>query len=436
LYIVFIYPYKLHAQGNYNPFNTLGGQYGSALQPGNSIYQLPEQQYQKILQEQEQQKLKNTSDLQYKEEKDKLFNTKQKPYYDALQILKDMLSGKKKLSVADAYFIIENTYGSNYLTHKEYNDIFKKSVDFINVWMIENKLSIKNRDDVNNTLQKFMSEKLTTTKVTGTIETGFSTQITTHQPYFYDFNDFDAQKDHRSSFVTKIIATGGGQCASMPIVYIALAQMLDVKAYLSYAPNHSFVKYLNNKGVIENYEPTSNWKINDNWYIDDMFINEDAIKSGLYLDTMNYQQIVADCVIQLADYYARNFGVNTGIFVQQCIDVASMYFPKNNNIELCNLRMQVLKMKLADAISYARYKYNHSVLTDEFIIANDHKAKKLYQEIKAIEEHKRQLGFDEQPKGLYEEMMKHQEFGGKRQIFKGIDGTQKQNLFKTKKISN
>jgi len=429
------------AQGNFNPFNPSGGQYGSALQQQQNTvpasYQPRQQQsyneYQKVLQELKQEELKNAPQLQYeKEQAEKLF-AQQKLFNDALKSLKDMLSGKKKLSVADAYFLVENTYGSNYTTYKEYTENLKKSVAFIKAWIKQNKLSLKNKDDVNNTLQKFMSEPLTTSITTGTLETGMSLQTTTHQPYFYDFNDYGAEKDHRSSFVTKVIATGGGQCASMPIVYIALAQMLGVKAYLSYAPNHSLVKYLNSKGIIENYEPTSNWKINDHWYIDDMFVNEEAIKSGIYLDTMNYQQIVADCVMQLADFHARKFGIGDGKFMQECIDVASKYFPKDNNIDLCNLRMQLLKVKLADVITLIRYVRQSPQLSDEYIIADVPKAKKLYQEIKAIEEHKRQLGYDEQPKGLYEEMMKHQEFGGKRQTFKGIDGTQKRNLFQLSK---
>lgn len=434
LFLMTFLHFGVSAQTNFNPL----GQQNIPVQPQRqqqpqNNYQSNQQQsyneYQKILQEQKQEELKNQPRLQYEKEQNDKLVAQMKPFNDALQSLKDMLSGKQKLSVADAYFFIENAYGGNYITYQDYKEDFKKSVAFIKTWLGQNMLNVKNKDNVNNAIQKFMSEPLTTNIKTGTLETGMSFKTTIHQPYFYDFNDYEAEKDHRSSFVTKIMATGGGQCANMPIVYIALAQMLGIKAYLSYAPNHSFVKYINSKGMIENYEPTSNWKIDDNWYIDDMFVNEDAIKSGIYLDTMNYQQIVADCVMQLADFHARKFGIDDGKFVQDCIEVASKYFPKDNNIDLCNLRMQILKVKLADVIIATRNNYPNKKLTDEYVIANVPKAQQLFKQIKTIEDHKKQLGYDEQPKGLYEEMMKHQEFGGKRQIMKGIDGTQKRNLF-------
>jgi hypothetical protein len=425
-----------NAQGNYNPFNPSGsGQYGSALQtqqPQNyNIGQTTKNnntnnELQSILQEENLKQKQQQQNIQQ-------INPQALLFTNALQTLTNMLTGKQKLSVADAYYIIENTYGNNYITKKEYDNNFTKSVAFIKAWMKQNKLNIKNSSHVNNAIQKFMSEKLFVTVTYGTIETGFSTKTETHLPFFYDYNDYDAEKDHRSSFVTKIMATGGGQCASMPIVYISIAQQLGIKAYLSYAPNHSYVKYMNSDGIIENYEPTSNWKINDNWYADNMFINEDAIKSGIYLDTLNYKQIVADCVLQLADFYGRKFGIQDGTFIQNCIDVASIYFPKNNNIELCNLRMQLIKVKLADVVNYTRHKYKKPQLDDEYIIANVPKAKQLFEQLVAIEEHKRQLGYDEQPKGMYEEMMKQQEFGGVRQNLYGIDGTQKQNLFQISK---
>lgn len=350
------------------------------------------------------------------------FKVKTKSLSDALQTLKDMLSGKQTLSVADAYFIIENAYGSNYLLYKEYKETISRSVSFIKTWMQQNGYSLSNRDQVNLAIQKFMSQKLTTTMSTGTLESGIKTQSITHAPYFYDYNDYEAQKDHRNSFVTKCIATGSGQCASMPIVYLLLAQALGVKAYLTVAPQHSFVKYLDGKGVVQNYEPTSNWKINDNWYADNMFVNEDAKQSGIFLDTINYRQMVAMCVLQLADFYMRKFGTGDGQFVEDCLKTADAYFPKKNCFDWYVIKSEFLRAQLFRILQANNIK-------DLKDIGKVPQASQLFKQIQAIEQRLRILGYDDQPKGLYESLMENQEFGTQLQKFKGIEGKQKRNLF-------
>jgi len=69
---------------------------------------------------------------------------------------------------------------------------------------------------------------------------------------------------------------------------------------LSFAPQPSFVKYPNAEGQVTNYEATSNCQISDQWYQDNMFISKQAIKSGIYLDTFNQKQVLADCILDLA----------------------------------------------------------------------------------------------------------------------------------------
>ena len=86
----------------------------------------------------------------------------------------------------------------------------------------------------------------------------------------------------------------------MPAIYLILAEALGVKAYLSTAPEHSFIKYPDKNGNIVNYEPTSNWKISDKWYVDNMAISAQAVRNHIYLDTFNKRQIIADQMLSLA----------------------------------------------------------------------------------------------------------------------------------------
>src|SRR5690606_10776946 len=76
-----------------------------------------------------------------------------------------------------------------------------------------------------------------------------------HLPYYYDFID-PIGKDRRNYFVTKTLATGSGQCHTLPVVYLLLAEALGVEAYMAYNPQHSFIRFRNNGGSVINYETT------------------------------------------------------------------------------------------------------------------------------------------------------------------------------------
>ncbi len=209
------------------------------------------------------------------------FKAKTKGYEEARQSMTAMLSGTKKLSVKDAFFLMENAYGNSYLSYSEFNSIIRNSADFIRKWLIQNGYSLSNNEALNYGIQQFMGKDLSITIKSKENKTGGIPKRIKHSPYFYDFDDFKGEKDFRNYFATKCIATGAGQCSSLPAVYLMLAEALGAKAYLSFAPQHSFIKYPNAKGKLMNYEPTSHWTITDKWYQDDMFITAEAKRNGI-----------------------------------------------------------------------------------------------------------------------------------------------------------
>lgn len=115
----------------------------------------------------------------------------------ALQRLKAILASKKP-SVADAFYITENAFGRPWLSTTEYNDILDNSASFIKTWLVQNGYKLRDNDALHFGIQKFMSEKLTIRQGQRTI---------THQPFFYDYQDFTGEKDYRNTFMTKCLAT-------------------------------------------------------------------------------------------------------------------------------------------------------------------------------------------------------------------------------------
>lgn len=387
----------------------------------NATYAEKQKEVEGLIKENHLNPHKHISDKQYA--KDSLTNAIAiKGFFPALGHLQDMLKGKSKLSVADAYYTIESAYGNSYLTRKQYDDIIKQSVNFIKKWMAQNGLSLTDNNMMQYAIQKFMSEELTVTTMVSANDDNKKLRTTTHSPFYYDYNDYQYVQDYRNSFVTKCLATGFGQCNSMPGVYLILAEALGAKAYLTFAPNHSFIKHPDNDGNIVNYEPTSNWEISDKWYKDNLFISSEAVASGIYLDTFNTRQVVANCIFDLAVEYMRVDRSLNEDFVNASMKAGIPYFPKNNNLESLFIHSMHLKTELREAMA-------KNVITDVTQIDRVPYAKALYEEYLGNEAYITKLGYQDMPAGMYEEMMKQHEFKGKIQKNLQVSGKEKRDLF-------
>lgn len=247
---------RIRAQMAKDPAYNPSLQNGIATKPFTS----PNQELQQLIETERQQEnpyrsLQELSEGYYDSPE---FATATKRYADALQQITEMLEGKRKISLADAFFSIEDAYGETYLNKIEYQKKITALASFIRVWMAENDLDVHNSDDVHLAIQKAINQELTITAVKTSIDKRqFIDMGSGHKPFSYDFKDNTGEKDYRNAFVTKCLATGTGQCASLPIVYLLLAEALGTTAYLSIAPQHTFIKYRDKDGNIVNYEPTT-----------------------------------------------------------------------------------------------------------------------------------------------------------------------------------
>lgn len=162
-------------------------------------------------------------------------------YTNAIAVIREMLEGKRPLSVKDAYYHAEAAFGNLHLTYAEYTNLIKSNSDFILTWLTQKKYNVKDPEAIHYGIQKFMSDTLFITK---------QGKRTGHMPFFYDYIDVQGKTDTRNHFVTKTLATGTGQCHTFPVTYLILAEALEVNAYLAYCPRHSFIRYQNNEGTM------------------------------------------------------------------------------------------------------------------------------------------------------------------------------------------
>lgn len=148
-------------------------------------------------------------------------------------------------------------------------------------------------------------------------------------PFQYNFEDPLGKDDWSNMFVTTLLDTKKGNCHSLAYLYKILADEIGAKCWLSLAPNHIFIKNYSEKIGWYNTELTSGTFPTDAWVMVTGYVNPEAIKSGLYMDTLSNQQSIALCVLDLAKEYEFQTHNYYDGFILKCCDLVLQYHPVN-----------------------------------------------------------------------------------------------------------
>lgn len=147
------------------------------------------------------------------------------------------------------------------------------------------------------------------------------------KPFQYDLTDPFGRKP-ANRLLSTYLKTHRGNCVSMPILFVALAQRLGLKATLSTAPSHMFVKYMDDvTGKTFNLETTSGgWPARDVWYRQNLPMTDEAVANGIYMKTLSKKEalaVLADIAIEHA-FATRRYQEGWDI-----ADVIRPYYPNN-----------------------------------------------------------------------------------------------------------
>ena len=169
--------------------------------------------------------------------------------------------------------------------------------------------------------------------------------------FHYDFNDTRAKTDYQNYLVQKLLKTKTGQCHSMPLLFKILADELNLQTYLSFSPEHSFIKMKDSKGKMFSYEPTNGNFMSEEFVISSGFITPTARKTKIYNDTTNSYQTLVYCVYDLALSYKEKYG--TDDFLWQCVKVLDKY--NQNKLHSAILKADYYTLKSMKAIKAAGF---------------------------------------------------------------------------------
>ncbi len=311
-------------------------------------------------------------------------------YYLALDTISRMLSGEIPLHLGKAIFLTENAFYGGRLDYGEYEKILKEKAEICTMLMKQENLNQSDNTAKNSALFRLMTDTLH-------IKLPGNEKPFTHYPVRYDLEDYKSEKNYDSHFVTKLIRTNEGQCNSMPLYYLAIAEQLGVEAYRAFSPRHSFVRIQDDMGEWHNIELTNGHIMSDAHYMNNSYIKAEALQSKIYMEAMTTSETVAELLNDLAHSYIGKYGYDD--FTLWCTDIAKKYNSRHLNSWMLEAdyytRLTIIIANLLEAknpqilkeISPQAYRYHLKML-------------ELYQLID-------DSGFEELPVDLYERWLEH-----------------------------
>jgi hypothetical protein len=221
-----------------------------------------------------------------------------RPYREAFAKLSGM--NPDHFSLSQAVYEVENAYLDRQLTQEGFSRALQIRVDQVRQILKTQGLSSKNNLSINYAIQQLFEHP--------SVYYDGKTQVTrVLPPLKYDFEDYMGEKDYTKLFASKLLATGSGQCHSLPLVYLMIAEQFGAKSWLSLAPDHSFVQFMDGHGRMLDYETTNGNIVSGSWMAGSGYINAKALRHKTYLDTLSQRQLYARCLGDLLLGYLQKF---------------------------------------------------------------------------------------------------------------------------------
>lgn len=231
-------------------------------------------------------------------------------YYDAYNKLTGMDS--ENYSLADVNFTVENAFYDNKRDLKGFKSGIQKTAKQLLQKMKERKQDTESNVSKNLMLFEYFSKDM-------------NLGGTTHKAFEYDFKDYMGEKDYSKMFVSKLLKTGSGQCHSMPLLYLIIAEAMGTEAHLSLAPNHSYVRFMDDEGQYRNIELTNGMFSTDTSLLESGYIKSEALQNKIYMENLSKKELLGMAYFDLARGYAKKFGYDE--FVGKVIEKALELYP-------------------------------------------------------------------------------------------------------------
>lgn len=156
------------------------------------------------------------------------------------------------------------------------------------------------------------------------------------RPSAYDRAD-PVGPDGRNSVLASYLQTRLGNCISMPILFLILAERLGLDISLALAPGHMLLRYRDKNGGIFNLETTSGaYPARLEWLRQGMPMSDLALTNGVYMRSLPKREAVAHMTSTIGDRL-----VATGRY-EEAIGLAELILSRWQHPQFLTLRSQAL----------------------------------------------------------------------------------------------
>ncbi len=241
-------------------------------------------------------------------------------YFEAYEELRAMLDGEAPLDLKKAIFVVENAYFNNQGSFENFDNQVKELAELVSVYINQQGWDQSNPMTPILALHQLFADTLT-------VEQPGMEEKVVHYPITYDFEDYRGREEFSNLFVSKVLATGSGQCYSMPQLYLLLAEELGGKAWLSFSPDHSFIKFKDEHNQWYNLELTNGNVVSESWMMASGYMTIESIQNDIYLDTLSLKETIATKMVDLALGFGNKYGYDD--FVLQAVNKGLEHHPEN-----------------------------------------------------------------------------------------------------------
>lgn len=260
----------------------------------------------------------------------------QELYRESKLNLERMLDGTEALDLQKAVYIVENAYYNGKLNQQLFNNQIEGYAAFCKSIMQSGNIFYKGKNDE----QSAKAQCAVFVFMTDSIPMQWHDSILWHSPFSYNFDDYLGEKEWSNTFVSTLMKTKEGNCHSLPILYKLIMDKLGERCWLSLAPNHMYIKAWNERAGWYNIELTCGDFPTDAWLTASGYVHLDAIRNGIYMDTLSLKQSVCLCLVDLALGYMHKYETENRQFTSDCCEIALKYYP--NCINALLLKAEVI----------------------------------------------------------------------------------------------
>lgn len=147
------------------------------------------------------------------------------------------------------------------------------------------------------------------------------------RPFTYDQAD-PFGTNLRNKLLATYLDTRRGNCVSMPILHLVVAERLGLNVSLSTAPLHVFVRYTNptNRRSIAIEATSGGYPAREVWYHEKMGVTDAQVRSGIYLGVLTKRESIAVMASTVTEWL-----MSQGRFAEAIVvaDVLLEYYPKD-----------------------------------------------------------------------------------------------------------